>query len=65
VHGVHHLVEGWVKELLGSFGIETADEFRRVFEVGEQHGDLLAFAFEGGAVGQDFLGEVGGGVCLG
>ena len=42
------------------FGIEAADQFHRVFEVGEQHRDLLALAFEGALGGEDFLGQVGG-----
>ena len=47
VHGVHHEVEGGIEELLGGFGIEAADEFRRVLEVGKEHRDLLALAFQG------------------
>ena len=62
VHGVHHAVDGRIEELLGGFGIEAADEFRRVFEIGKQHGDLLALAFQGGAGRDNFLGEVRGGV---
>ena len=49
VHGVHHAVQGRVEELLGGFGIEAPDEFRRVFEVGKQHRDLLALAFQSSA----------------
>ena len=62
VHGVHHAVDGRIEELLGGFGIEAADEFRRVLEVGKEHGDLLALAFEGGTGRDNFLGEVRGGV---
>ena len=32
---------------------------RGVFEVGKQHGDLLALAFQGAAGGEDLLGEIG------
>ena len=63
VHGVHHVVDSGVEELLGGFGIKAADEFRRVLEVSKQHGDLLALAFEGAAGGEDFLGEIGGRVA--
>ena len=59
VHGVHHAVQGRIEELLGGFGIEAADEFGGVFEVGKEHRDLLALAFQGGAGGQDLLGEMG------
>jgi hypothetical protein len=65
MHGVHHVVDGGVEELLGGFRVEAPDEFRRVFEVGKQHRDLLALAFKGGFGCQDFLGEVGWCVCLG
>ena len=47
VHGVHHQVESRIEELLGGFGIEAPDEFRRVFEIGKEHRDQLAFAFQG------------------
>ena len=60
VHGVHHALEGRVEELLGVFGIETADQLHRVFEVGKQHRDLLAFAFQGTTGGEDLLGQIGG-----
>ena len=62
VHGVHHAVDGGIEELLGGFGIETPDEFRRVLEVGKQHRDLLALAFQGGAGGEDLLGQIWRGV---
>jgi hypothetical protein len=45
------------------FGIEAADEFRGVLEVGKEHGDLLAFAFEGGLGGEDFLGQIARGIA--
>ena len=37
----------------------------RALEVGEEHGDLLALAFEGALGGEDLLGKVLGGVGLG
>jgi hypothetical protein len=63
VHGVHHALQGRVEELLCGFGIQAADEFSGVLEVGKEHGDLLAFAFQGGTGGQDFVGEMGR--CIG
>ena len=47
VHGVHHVVQSRVEELLGGFGVEAANQLGRVFEVGKQHRDLLALAFQG------------------
>ena len=38
------------------------DQLRRALEVGKQHGDLLAFAFQRTAGGEDFLREIGRGV---
>jgi hypothetical protein len=63
VHGVHHVVDGGVEELLGGFRVEAPDEFRRVLEVSKQHGDLLALAFKGGFGCQDFFREIDGGVA--
>ena len=65
VHGVHHLLEGGVEELLGSLRIEVADQLGRVFDVGEQHRDLLAFAFQARAGIEDFCGEIGRGIGQG
>ncbi len=39
-HGVYHMVQSRIEELLGGFGTETTDEFRRVLEVGKQHASL-------------------------
>ena len=63
VHRVHHVVEGGIEELLGGFGIKAPNEFRRVLKVGKEDRDLLAFAFEGGAGGEDLLGQMRGGVA--
>jgi hypothetical protein len=60
VHGVHHVMESGIEELLGGFGVETADEFRRVFEIGKEHGDLLALPGQGGADSEDLFGQVWG-----
>ena len=59
VHGVHHDVQRRIEEPLGGFRVEVADQLGRAFEVGKEHGDLLALAFQGTAGGQDFLGEIG------
>jgi hypothetical protein len=62
VHRVHHVVQRRVEELLGGFGVETANQLGRVFEVGKQHGHLLALACQGAFGCQDLLGQIGG-VC--
>ena len=62
VHGVHHAVEGGVQQLLGGFWIEAADELRRIFDVGEEHRDLLAFTFQSTLRSQDLLGEIRRGI---
>jgi hypothetical protein len=62
MNGFHHNVNGRVKEFLSIFRVEVSDEFSGVFDVGKQHGDLLAFTFQGTARGEDFLGEILGGV---
>ena len=56
------VMQGGVQELLGGLRVEILDELGRVFDVGEQHRDLLAFAFQGAAGGQDLLGEIRWGV---
>jgi hypothetical protein len=63
VYGVHHDVDSGIKQLLGSFWIEVFDQLGGVFDVGKQDGDVLAFAFEGAAGGEDFLSEIGR--CIG
>src|SRR5439155_19290593 len=50
----HHLAQ--------VFWVELTREGRRVHEVTEQHGELLAFAFEGTPGGEDLLREIRGGV---
>ena len=62
MHGVHHGVQGRVQEGLGLFGIEAADEFGGVLEVGKQHRDLLALACQGAFGGEDFPREIAGDV---
>src|SRR4030095_10694499 len=43
----------------------VGQQLHRALEVGEEHGDLLPFPFQGGLGGKDLLGEVGWGVRLG
>jgi hypothetical protein len=65
VHGVHHVVDGGVEELLGGFGIEAADEFGRVLEIGKQHRDLFALPGEDRTGRQDLVSKMGGRIGLG
>jgi hypothetical protein len=62
VHRLHHEVNGRIEQLLGGFGVEAPDQLRRVFEVGKQHGDLLAFAFQSAPRGADLFGQMRRGV---
>jgi hypothetical protein len=65
VHGGHHPLQHRVEELACFFGIAVGQQLHGALEVGEEYGDLLALAFEGGFRCQDFLDEVGWRVCLG
>ena len=58
VHGIHHDVQRRVQELAGLFRIEARDQFGRALEIGKEHGDLLALAFQGAARGEDLLGQI-------
>ena len=58
VHRRHHPLEHRVEELLRFLGVAIGEQLHRAFEVGKEHGDLFAFAFERTAGGQDLLGEV-------
>ena len=50
------------EECLGGFRVEIADQLRGAFEVGKQHGDLFALAFQGTSGGEDLLDQIGWGV---
>jgi hypothetical protein len=45
--------------------IDLLRERHRALHIGEQHGDLLALAFESGARGENFVGEMFGSVGAG
>ena len=67
MHGGHHAFQHGIKELPGLLRIAIGQQFHGALEVGKQHGDLLALAFQRTAGGEDFLGEIGRGVgegCL-
>jgi len=53
-----------IEELARLLRITVGKQFHRALEIGEKHGDLLPLTFEGRLGGEDFLGEVLGGVAL-
>jgi hypothetical protein len=60
MHGVHHDAEHRVQDAPGVLRIDVLDQRERALDVGEQHGDLLAFAFQSRARAQDALGQMPG-----
>ena len=58
VDGLHHALEHRVEELARLFGVAVGEQLHRALEIGEEDGDLLALAFEGGLGREDLLGEV-------
>src|SRR5262249_19841141 len=54
----HHPLDHRVEELASLLGIAVREQLHRSFKVGEQHGDLLALAFESRLGGEDLLGEM-------
>ena len=58
VDGLHHVLEYGIEQLPRLLGIAVGEELHRALEIGEQHGDLLALAFESSLGGEDSLGEV-------
>ena len=58
VHGIHHMMDDRVQQWLGGFRIKALDESGGVFDVGEEDGDLLAFACEGAFGSQNLLGQM-------
>jgi hypothetical protein len=64
MHGLHHAFEHRIEELSGFLGVAVGEQFHGPLEVGEEHRDLFALAFESALGGEDFLGEVLRGVGL-
>jgi hypothetical protein len=63
VHGLDHPLQDRVQQLSGLLGVAVGQQFHGPLQVREQHGDLLALAFEGSFGGQDFLSKVARGVA--
>ena len=64
VDRLHHPFEHRIEKLARFLGVTVGEQLHRALQVGEQHRDLLALAFERAPGGQDLLGEVPGGVGL-
>ena len=62
VDRVHHGMQGGIEQLLSRLRIEISYQLRGALEIGKEHGDLLAFAFQGAARREDFLGQIGWGI---
>ena len=58
MYGRHHPFQHGIEQLSGFLGIAVGEEFHRIFEIGEEHGHLFAFTFEGTARGQNLFGQV-------
>jgi hypothetical protein len=54
----NHALQHRVEELPRLLGIAVGQQLHGALQVGKQHRDLLAFAFEGGLGGEDFLGQI-------
>jgi hypothetical protein len=62
VHGLHHAFEHGIENRARLLRVAVGQQLHGAFEVGKQHGDLLALAFQGTFGGEDLLGEIGRGV---
>jgi hypothetical protein len=62
VDGLHHAFEHGVEKLACLFGIAVGEQLHRALEVGEEHRDLLALAFERSLCRQDLFGKMLGSV---
>ena len=58
VHALGEDREEAIEDRVPRFRVELLGQLHRALHVGEQHGDLLALAFEGGLGLQDFVGEM-------
>src|SRR5262245_54657219 len=65
VHSLGEQLEETVHRAMPILEIELLGELHRALHVGEEHGHLLALAFDGAAGGENLLREVGRGVGAG
>ena len=59
MHRCHHPFQHRIEELPGLLRVAVGQQFHRALQVGKQHGDLLALAFQGTAGGEDLLRQIG------
>ena len=64
MHGLDHALEHRVEKLLHVLRVAVGDHLHRAFDVGEQHRDQLALAFQRGAGDENLIGDVLGRVVL-
>ena len=65
VDAVGQDLEEAVEDPVPLLGVDLLGQLHRALHVGEEHGDLLALALEGGLALEDLVGEVLGGVVAG
>jgi hypothetical protein len=58
MHGIHHDAKRRIQNPPGVLRIGALDQRERALDVGEQHRDLLALAFERRARAQNALGQM-------
>jgi hypothetical protein len=64
MHNFRESGEAPVHDLMKRLGIEPFRQSAEPHDIGEEHGDLLALAFQRGLRRQDLLGEVFGGIAV-
>ena len=62
---LHHAFEHGIEEFPRLLGVAVRQQLHGALQVGEEHRDLLALAFQRRLGGEDLLGEVLGGVGVG
>jgi hypothetical protein len=65
VDGLHHPLQYRVEQLPSFLGIPVGEELHRALQVSEEHGHLLALAFQRALRGEDLVGQVLGGIRVG
>src|SRR4029450_5697354 len=58
VHGFHHALQDRIEELPGLLRVTVGQQLHGTLQVCEEHGNLLALAFQGRTRGEDLFGEV-------
>src|SRR5882672_4279234 len=71
MHGLHHKLQGGIKEATSLFGVEVFDQFHRALDVGKESSDGLALSLGDAAslhrrlLGENALSKVVGSVADG